>query len=92
MKLLGSNKSKITKDKDGENVPYFEIAEVVLLIHWNVVNDCYQKNSRVLHTFVINKSFGQLLDILPINLKFLKSFDSDFHILKCCLQIKILIL
>ena len=92
MKLLGSNKSKITKDKDGENVPYFEIAEVVLLIHWNVVNDSYQKNSRVLHTFVINKSFGQLLDILPINLKFLKSFDSDFHILKCCLQIKILIL
>ena len=91
MKLLGSNESKITKDKDGENVPYFEIAEVVL-IHWNVVNDSYQKNSRVLHTFVLNKSFGQLLDILPINLKFLKSFDSDFHILKCCLQIKILIL
>ena len=47
MKLLGSNKSKITKDKDGENVPYFEIAEVVL-IHWNVVNDSYQKKFKSL--------------------------------------------
>ena len=29
MKLLGSSKNKITKDKNGENVPYLEIAEVV---------------------------------------------------------------
>ena len=27
MKLLGSTKSKITKDKNGENVPYLEINE-----------------------------------------------------------------
>ena len=25
MKLLGSTKSKITKDENGENVPHFEI-------------------------------------------------------------------
>ena len=37
MKWLGSTKSKITKDKNGENVPYLEITEVVL-IHCNVVN------------------------------------------------------
>ena len=28
MKLLGSNKSKITKDGKGENVPHLEITEV----------------------------------------------------------------
>ena len=38
MKLLGSTKSKITNDKNGENVPYLEIAEVVL-INSNVVNN-----------------------------------------------------
>ena len=59
MKLFGSTKSKITKDKNGENIPYLEITEVVL-IHCNVVNNMYQQNSRVLHTFVPNKSFSQL--------------------------------
>ena len=59
MKLFGSTKSKITKDKNGENIPYLEITEVVL-IHCNVANNMYQQNSRVLHTFVPNKSFSQL--------------------------------
>ena len=31
MKLLGSTESKITKDKNGENVPHSEIAELVLV-------------------------------------------------------------
>ena len=46
MKLLWSSKSKITKDKSGENVPYLEITEVVLT-HCNVVNNSNQQNSRV---------------------------------------------
>ena len=78
MKLLGSTKSKITKDKkNGENVPYLEITEVVL-IHCNIVNNSYEQNSRVLYTFVPNKSFSQLLYISPENLIFLKTFDSEF--------------
>ena len=48
MKLLRSNKSKITKDKNGENVPYLEITEAVL-IQCNAVNNSYQQNSRVLY-------------------------------------------
>ena len=44
MKLLGSTESKITKDKNGENVPHLEIAELDL-IHWNLVNNNYQQNS-----------------------------------------------
>ena len=50
MRLLGSTKSKITKDKNGDNVPYLEITEVVL-IQCNAVNNVYQQNSRVLYTF-----------------------------------------
>ena len=77
MKLLGSTKSKITKDENGENVPHLEIIEVVL-IHCNIVSNDYHQNSRVLYTFVLNKSFGQLLDILLKNLIFLKTFNSEF--------------
>ena len=77
MKLFGSIKSKITKDKNVENVHHLEITEVVLL-HSNIVNNDYQQDSRVLYTFVPNKSFGQLLDISPKNFIFLKTFDSEF--------------
>ena len=43
MKLLGSTKSKIKKDKNGENMPYLEITEVIL-VHCNVINNSYQQN------------------------------------------------
>ena len=59
MKLLGSTKSKITKDENGKNVPHLEITEVIL-VHYNIGNNDYQHDSRVLYTFVPNKSFGQL--------------------------------
>ena len=77
MKLLGSTGGKISKDKDGENVPQLEITEVVL-IHCNIANNHFQRNSRVLYTFVPNNSFGQLLDISPKSFIFLKTFDSEF--------------
>ena len=57
MKLLGSNENKITKDKNRENVPHIEITEVVL-VHYNIVNNAYQENSRALYTLVPNKRFG----------------------------------
>ena len=54
MKLLGNTEDKITRDKNGENVPHLEIAEVVL-IHCDIVNNGYQQDSRVLYTlFQIN--------------------------------------
>ena len=76
MTLLGNTKSKITKDENGENVPNLKITELVL-IHCNIVNNDYKQNLRVLHTFVSNKSFGQLLDISPKKIIFLKTFDSE---------------
>ena len=60
VKLLGSTKNKINKDKNGENVPHLQITEVVL-VHCNIVNNDYQQDSRVLYTFVPNKPFGSLL-------------------------------
>ena len=77
MKLLGSTKSKINEDKNGENVPHLEINEI-LLIHCNIVSNNYQQDSRVLYIFDFNKSFGQLLDISPKKFKFLKTFNSEF--------------
>ena len=47
IKLLGSTKNKITKNKNGENVPHLEITEIVL-VHCNIVNNDYQQDSRVL--------------------------------------------
>ena len=44
MKLLGSTKNKITKDKNGENVPHLEITEVVL-VYCDIVNNDYQQDS-----------------------------------------------
>ena len=66
MKLLGSTESKITKDKNGENVLHLEIVELVL-VHCNLVNNDYQQDSRILYTFVSNKAFGSLLEVSPAN-------------------------
>ena len=73
MKLLGSTENKITKDKNGENVPHLEITEVVL-VHCNIVNNDYQQDSRVLYTFVPNKPIGSLLEISATKHIFLKTF------------------
>ena len=78
MKLLASTENKITEDKNGENVPYLEIAKVVL-VHCN--ND-YQQDSRVLYTFLPNKPFGSLLKISPANHIFLKTFNSEYDEIK----------
>ena len=81
MKLLGSSKSKITKDENGEDVPTLEVVEVVF-VHCNLVNNDYQQESRILYTFVPNKSFGSLLEISPKNHVFLKTFNSEFREIK----------
>ena len=81
MKLLGSTESKITKDKNGENVPHLEIVELVL-VHCNLANNDYQQDSRILYTFVPNKTFGSLLEISPTNQVFLKTFNSEFQEVK----------
>ena len=77
MQLLGSSKKVIENNKDGEIVPRLEIAEV-LLVHCNLVNNNYQKASKVLFTFVPNKQFVQLITITPHSPTMLKTTNAEF--------------
>ena len=53
MKLLGSTESKITKDKNGENVPHLEIVELVLIL-CNFVNNISKILEYYIHLFQTN--------------------------------------
>ena len=77
MKLLGSTKRDADQDKDEEDVPKLESVEVVL-VHCNLVNKNYEQASKVLFTFVPNKQFGQLVNILPHSLTMLSTTNTEF--------------
>ena len=77
MKLVGRTESKITKDKNGENVSHLEINEAVLF-HCNIVNNDYWHDLKVLYTFISNKLFSQLVDITQKKFDIFKTFNSDF--------------
>ena len=77
MKLLGSTKKDVDKDKDGENVPKLESVEVVL-VHCNLVKNDYQHTSKVLFSFVPNKQFGQLINISPHSLTMMNTVNTEF--------------
>ena len=81
MKLLGSAKKDVDKDKDGEDVPKLESVEVVL-VHCNLVNNSYQQASKVLFTFVANKRFGQLITISPHSLAMWKTTNAQFQFIE----------
>ena len=81
MKLVWITEKNKNKNKNSINVSHLEITEVVL-VHCNILNNDYQHNSRVLYTFVSNKSFGQLLDISPKSFVFLKTFNWEFSYIK----------
>ena len=87
MRLLGSTKKDVDKDKDGENVPKLESVELVL-VHCNLVKNNYQHTSKVLFTFVPKKQFGQLQNISPHSLTILVILN--FHLLKFGLQTKLI--
>ena len=81
MKLIGSTKSKITEDKNVENVSQLEITELVL-VHCNIVNNDSQQDSGMFYTFVPNKPFRGLLEISPRHQIFLKICNSEFQEIK----------
>ena len=75
MRLLGTAKMDVNKDKDGENLPKLESVEAVL-VHCNLVKNDYQHTSKVLFTFVPNKQFGQLINISPHSLTMMSNEHS----------------
>ena len=76
MKLLGSTKKVVEKDKNGEDVPKLESVEVVL-VHCNLVKNDYQHASKVLFSFVPNKQFGQLLNISPHVCRMMNTINTE---------------
>ena len=79
MKLIGSTKNKIVRNKNGENVQHLKITEIVL-VHCNIVNNDYHEDSRVLYRYIPNKPFGSLLEVSPTNSISLKTFNSEFEV------------
>ena len=77
MQLLGSSKKVIEINKDGQIVPRLETVEVSL-VHCTLVNNSYQRASKVLFTFVPNKQFGQLITITPHSPTMLKTINAEF--------------
>ena len=66
MKLLGINKSNITKDKNSKNVHSLEIVEV-LFIHCDIVNnDCQQDSQVFINLFLINHLVNCYIFLLKI--------------------------
>ena len=82
-KLLGSLKKDMKNNRDGENVPNLETAEVVL-VHCNLVNNDYQQATKLLFTFVANKLFGQLINITPHSPTMLKTTNAEFPFIEIC--------
>ena len=81
MKPLGSTKKDFDKDKDGEDVPKLESVKIVLM-HCSLVNNSYQKASKVLFTFVPNKQFSQLVTFSSHLLTMLKTTSAEFQSIK----------
>ena len=92
MKLLGSTKKDVDKDKDGENVPKLESVKGGL-VHYNLVKNDYE------HTFLfqikflfqvnnLNKQFGQT-NISPHSLTMMNAAILDFRLLKFGAQMKL---
>ena len=77
MKLLGSTKKDVDKDKDGEIVPKLESVEVVL-VHCNLVKNYYQHTSKVSFSLVPNKQFGQFINISPHSLAMMNTINTEF--------------
>ena len=71
MKLLGSTKSEITEDEDGENMLHLEITEIIF-VRYNIVNNDHQQDPRVLYQFIPDKLLVQLRYIYPKILYFSK--------------------
>ena len=83
MKLLGSTKKDVAKDKNGEIAPKLESAEVVL-VHCNLVKNDYQHTSKVLFSFVPNKLFGQSINISPHSLTMMNTINTEFSFVEVC--------
>ena len=62
-------------------MPKLESVEVIL-VHWNLVNNNYQQTSKVLFTLLLNKQFGQVINIAPHSLTMLGTKNTEFSFIE----------
>ena len=77
LKLLGSTKTDVDQDKDGKDGPKLESVGVVL-VHYNLLNNNYQQAWKAFFNFVLNKQFGQLINIVSHTLIMLSTTNTEF--------------
>lgn len=77
MKLLGSTKRRFIKTKIGNM-----FAELVL-VYWNLVNNTYQYDSRILYTFTEIKSFGSLVGYFTVKIYLFENIQLRFFTYSC---------
>ena len=76
MRLLGDGPI-IATTKNGVNVPRLEIVRNVL-VFYNLVENAYLQDSKLLFSFVFNSRFRSFLSITPQVLKYCDTVDSIF--------------
>ena len=77
MNLLESTKKDVDSEKKSANVPKLGSVEVVL-VQCNLIKNYYQHSSKVLFSFVLNKQFGQLINISPNTLTMMNTINTEF--------------
>ena len=76
--MLGISKRKIGGSNYGDLVPQIEPVTAVL-VHCNIVDNDYQRDSKLLYSFVPDKPFGSLLSVEPKSERFTKTFGGGFY-------------
>ena len=77
MKLLGSTKKDVDKDKNGDTVLKLHSVEVIL-VRCNLVKNDYQHTSKALFSFIPNKQLGQLINIPRHSLMVMNTVNAEF--------------
>ena len=76
-KIIRKYKKDADADKNSENVPKLESAEIAL-VYCNLVKNAYQHTSKGLFSFVLNKKIGQLINISPHSLIMMNTINTEF--------------
>ena len=65
---------KVKMEKVHQKLESVEVA----LVHCNLIKNDSQQASKILFTFVPNKQFGQLINILPYSLTMMNTINTEF--------------
>ena len=76
--MLGISKEKIVGSEYGDLVPKIDPVTAVL-VHCNLVDNDYQRDSKLLYSFVPDKPFGSFLSVEPKSEIFTKTFGGGFY-------------